>query len=150
MDGSFVIPESQLGTICDYPVHCICNEGPVQNSGSDVVTGSLYVTSIIENRRKFASSRLCVPGQLVSWEFLSHLETIADTNGDGNLTASGFRNARNASFVLLNPGCTLAPRVAANFPNMRKIDACGSVKLITESNGKRRFITSSHHHKKEY
>jgi hypothetical protein len=54
----------------------------------------------------------------VSWEFLQHLESIADSNKDGTVDANEFQNAQNADLVLLEPGCDWLPGLRAQFPNV--------------------------------
>lgn len=65
-----------------------------------------YIALTIGGRRKLISQRYCLDG-LVSYDFVHHLEEIADENHDGVLSIAELENARKPGRVTLHPGCEL-------------------------------------------
>jgi hypothetical protein len=115
------------------------------NKGSDVVsTGSAYVTATAAVRRATISSRICASG-LVSYEFLEHLESIADANGDGVLTPQEFGAARDASKVTVFPGCIVAGNFFNVFTSVTPPGSCSSPSGSTAQGT--RSLFSGHRHK---
>ena len=119
----FNIKVGLTSNYCNYECGCQCAAGPNVNKGSNAVSsdGADYVAASLDVRRQIASSRICVPGQLVSLEFLRHAESVMDTDGNGVLTSAEFDNARDASKITLSPGCTLQNAAALLFPSFSKM-----------------------------
>lgn len=76
---------------------------------------------MVAGRRQVVSSAYCETG-LVSWEFLQHLESIADTNRDGDMDEFEFNASTDPSLVTVDPGCSLKPGLREQFPNVAWTD----------------------------
>jgi hypothetical protein len=109
---------------CNVDYRCQCSTGKRSTRlyGADHAN---YIALTVSGVRKLISTRFCVPGQWVSWEFVQHLESIGDSNVDGTIDAVEFDLARDPLRVLLEPGCVMQAGLRKLFPNMGLMNAPG-------------------------
>lgn len=122
------------GDECNIPTACVCPAGTDAGSTST----SKYLSATTGERRKLISRRYCASKrELVSFDFVHHLETIADANNDGVLTEAEFNAARDGAHVMLHPGCALKQSLvdAKSLPNVGIGSSgapCGGSVLLTK------------------
>lgn len=78
----------------------------------------------------------------MTFDFVHHLDAIADTNHDGVLTPAEFDAARTGSLISLAPGCAVAPSLKLFLPNL----GIGSAEAHCKTGGHRHRALNVHQH----